>query len=200
MYIIFDLWETVASKPYSILDKMYEKFNINISKEELRTMYESTVQRNKWNDDLIKNILFKLNIELNIENLNFMKEKIFLRGKHALFIDGMKDLIEKIKKNHNIVLFSNTSELTFNVVDEKLGLSKLFDYVICSFHLGYIKPEKEAFEGLLKKLNVKPNEVIFIDDSKINIISAEKIGIKSILFKDSEQLINNLDKILKNIA
>jgi len=44
---------------------------------------------------------------------------------------------------------------------------------------GLRKPDKKAFEFVLKKLKVKAEESIFIDDKKENLVPAEKLGIKT---------------------
>jgi putative hydrolase of the HAD superfamily len=49
---------------------------------------------------------------------------------------------------------------------------------------------------MLKKLNLKPNEVAFIDDLKENIEGAKKIGIQTIQFTN----ISNLRKELSNFC
>lgn len=197
MIIIFDLWETVAKKPYSIINKIKEKFKTNISKKDLRLLYESNMQRKKNSDKLIKNIINEIKIENNNQNFEIIKKWIIERGKKAKFIKGMKKLILKLKKNNTLVLFSNTTELTYNEANKSLNLENLFDYNFSSYHHGYIKPEKKAYTKLLKKLNVVANEVIFIDDNKNNIDTAKKLGIKTILFKDSKRTEEKLALLMK---
>ncbi len=60
--------------------------------------------------------------------------------------------------------------------------------------MGYAKPEKEMYEIILKRLDVKPEEAIFIDDRKENTEKARKMGIKNVLFSDINQMIYELKK------
>ena len=57
-----------------------------------------------------------------------------------------------------------------------------------------LKPNRDIFQKMLEMLKMSAGEVIFIDDRQVNIDGAERIGIRSILFKNSEQLINDLQK------
>ncbi|MFI5131511.1 MAG: HAD-IA family hydrolase, partial [Chitinophagales bacterium] len=50
------------------------------------------------------------------------------------------------------------------------------------------KPFPEFYKLLLERYNLNPDEALFIDDSLRNIRGAEKLGIKTIHFKDPEQL------------
>lgn len=47
--------------------------------------------------------------------------------------------------------------------------------------LPYCKPDKEAFDIIFNKLNIKPNECIIIEDSMKNIRKAKELGITTVL-------------------
>ena len=49
------------------------------------------------------------------------------------------------------------------------------------------------YELLLKRYNLNREESIFFDDVKMNVDTGNKIGIKSILYKDINDLKNNVD-------
>ncbi len=65
---------------------------------------------------------------------------------------------------------------------------KVFDAAIFSCVIGIKKPERGIYEITLNSLVVQPKEAIFIDDKEENIKGAEKVGIKTILFKSPGQL------------
>ena len=60
-----------------------------------------------------------------------------------------------------------------------------------------IKPEKEIFENLLNKYDLKAEECVFIDDRAENIEGAERVGFVGIQFKSYEQAKESLDKYLE---
>lgn len=57
------------------------------------------------------------------------------------------------------------------------------------------KPDKKAFELILERLKVRPEESIFIDDKQENIDAAEKLGIKTILFENNNDFFAYLNII-----
>lgn len=65
---------------------------------------------------------------------------------------------------------------------------KIFDPTIVSCDVKLRKPNPRIYQLLLNKLNLKPSEVIFIDNQLWNIKSAKKLGIQTILYKNNSQL------------
>ena len=56
------------------------------------------------------------------------------------------------------------------------------DKTFVSYELGLLKPDKAIYQSVLAKLNVKPEEVIFIDDKRENVEAAKSLGINGIVF------------------
>lgn len=95
------------------------------------------------------------------------------------------------KQGYQVAIFSNaTSHLREKL--QKKGLLDLVDDVIVSGEIGFQKPHQEAFEVLFKKLSVKPEEVVFIDDAKKSLEKATEIGYTPILFQGNGKLKEDL--------
>jgi len=62
-----------------------------------------------------------------------------------------------------------------------LGLLKFFDEVICGDDVINPKPEPEMLLKLLKKLNKKAEEALFIGDGERDLIASKRAGIDFIL-------------------
>lgn len=105
--------------------------------------------------------------------------------------------IRKLKKNYKIALISNTGSLHQKYLDKTYRLNKIFPVRIYSYKIEARKPKPEIFKTALKKLKVKPKEAIFIDDRKQNTKGAERLGMKTVLFKNNKQTIRELDRLLK---
>ena len=91
----------------------------------------------------------------------------------------------------NIAILSNVIEPTYNVI-KQAGYYDLFDDVIASCKVGYVKPEKEIYEIALKRFNVTANESIFIDDKQSCLDPAIRMGFKTILAQSPEQIIRDV--------
>lgn len=64
----------------------------------------------------------------------------------------------------------------------------LFDGVIVSGQVGYLKPYPEMYRYLLQTYNLEPEKSLFIDDQYENVQGAEFIGIPCVLYKNPSQL------------
>jgi len=77
----------------------------------------------------------------------------------------------------------------------KFHLNEIFEKVLSSCVVGKMKPKKEYFKEVIKRLHIKPQELLFIDDKASNIKSASSLGIKTILFKNPNRLKQELLKL-----
>jgi HAD superfamily hydrolase (TIGR01509 family) len=68
--------------------------------------------------------------------------------------------------------------------------------VFCSGDEGIAKPDPKAFELTLERLGLKPNEAVFIDDTREHVEAARKLGLKGILFTTAEELEDELARLL----
>jgi HAD superfamily hydrolase (TIGR01549 family) len=102
------------------------------------------------------------------------------------------ELIKKLKKTYRIFLFSNyCGELLWKLL-EKHQIRDLFDEIIISSEYKMKKPEQNFFELLVKMSNVDKSEIVFIDDQEDNFEASKAFGINTVLFKNDEQLVNDL--------
>lgn len=97
-------------------------------------------------------------------------------------------LIEKLKEKYKVYLFTDTIDI-HDEYNSRRGIYDKFDKVYKSYKERVAKAQGEkAFLNLLKEIKAQPNECVFIDDLERNVKIAEKLGIKSILYKNLHQL------------
>lgn len=92
-----------------------------------------------------------------------------LRSRYAVGIvtDNKKDRIDLLKKLHK--------------------LSSLFDPIAVSAEIGAGKGSPSIFLEAVDRLGVRPDECIFIDNSRENLAAPIALGIKTIYFDDQRQ-------------
>lgn len=128
-----------------------------------------------------------------------MKELLSFYSKEVdTVIDGIEDLLLDLRRRgYKLSILSNTFFAHWKYI-ETTQMITLFDIVMASHLLGQTKPDKEIFKTALINMNAKPDEVLFIDDMKENILSANSLGIKSfqsLEFRDTLRILEqNLDK------
>jgi putative hydrolase of the HAD superfamily len=64
---------------------------------------------------------------------------------------------------------------------------EMTDQIIYSHEVGLAKPDWRIYELTCQRLNVRPHEMIFLDDVPANIKAALDYGIQGILFTGNEQ-------------
>lgn len=109
--------------------------------------------------------------------------------------EGMKELVREVRRRYKVVAFSGNIPERVAYLNEKYGLDEEFDDYIFSFDIGLGKLDTDAYKTVIKRVGLKPEEFVFIDDHPEFLEIAEKFGIKTILFKDAEQLKKDLIKM-----
>lgn len=138
-------------------------------------------QAKNWTDfsrKLLKNYIKKPASSLVFGLAGFMKENIIFK----LYNDVEEIIGLPFKK----AILSGSSRFLI----EGLGLEKFFT-IFTPRETKFLKPDQRAFLAPLKKLKVKPEEVIMIgDDIERDLIPAQNLGLKTILV-DRENKIRN---------
>lgn len=75
----------------------------------------------------------------------------------------------------------------------------LFDEIVISSEVGITKPDKEIYLHTLQKINSKPEESLFVDDSQTNVDGAINVGINGFLYTDSENFSNYITSLGINL-
>jgi len=115
-----------------------------------------------------------------------VKEELFGKFFNPGTIQGTKDIIKQLKNNSRVVCGTNTIDSHYYYLLNQ-GNYDIFDEVYASNLMG---------RYILKKEGIKPENTVFIDDSEENVLSAQKIGINSILFTDPDSLRQQIKKIM----
>lgn len=94
-------------------------------------------------------------------------------------------------------VLSNTIGI-YQRVQEKAGISAEggFGPIIYSWQVGMLKPSADIFKLAIQKLNVQPEEIIFIDDKAEHIQGAQQQGIQTVLFSDTESVIAQVRNLI----
>lgn len=101
----------------------------------------------------------------------------------------------ELKPNYKIGLLSNAGANWLGDIFTP-EQNKLFDAVSLSFESGYIKPDVRAFEDIAAKLQVQPEECVFVDDQPRYGDGAQAAGMKFIAYSDFERCRAELTQIL----
>jgi len=101
---------------------------------------------------------------------------------------------KRLKGRYKTALLSNINVLHFNYLKQIFPLFDAFDCVFTSFELGMRKPHPLIYGRALEALGVKAPENIFYTDDRAELIEkAATLGIRGFVFKNTAQLIRDLE-------
>lgn len=120
--------------------------------------------------------------------------------KIAATIELLPHTMEWVKglkaKGYQLYVLSNYGEYTYEQTKHKLEFLSYMDGSIFSFQYKVIKPEREIYELLLNKFELKAEESVFIDDRLENVEAAKALGFSGIQFQSYEQAEKELEKMM----
>lgn len=99
------------------------------------------------------------------------------------WIDDMRpilpahNLIDGISKRYPTGLLTNIGRGAYQqFIERRLVPNLKYKTVVKSCDLGVMKPEPEMFDIATQAARVEPSQILFIDDSKVNVKAAQKFG------------------------
>jgi putative hydrolase of the HAD superfamily len=93
---------------------------------------------------------------------------------------------------HRLAIISNMTPNTLVSMREHFGWLALFDECVFSCELGTNKPGREIYEHCIRRLGLRAEECLFVDDSAENVLGAREVGMAAIRFECMEQFLEGL--------
>ncbi len=109
---------------------------------------------------------------------------------------GVLELIQRLQVRFKLGVLSNFPPGLTEWLSE-WEILDFFDVVCCSGDEHVVKPDPAAFELILSKLAVEPEEAIFIDDDHENVKAATEMGLSGIHFTTAAVLYKELSELLE---
>lgn len=102
-------------------------------------------------------------------------------------ISEMQELVRWAIQHYKVGLLSNIMP---GFIDEMMERGLLpavaYDAIVDSSQVRAIKPEPEIYEIAQAKAGVAPNEILFVDDGRSNLMAAERLGWRVLWFNDMQ--------------
>lgn len=142
------------------------------------------------------------------QSMNFKKDMsakcqklahdIVYNDNKVCFYDDVISTFPDIMKNYKIVILSDTWPSLKRILQNN-GILPLIDGLMVSCDYGETKETTKLFEIATQKLDLKPKECVFIDDSVSNLENAEKAGYNPILMDRDDKIETSIYPLAKNI-
>ena len=183
--IIFDLGDTVFHSDWKARnEEMLRETGVSSAlDDETRPIYEKVSSGVMSIEDFFEFLIKKARAKIDIKKVIEVYKKSYKNSSSINF--RMIELIRELRKHFKVYALSNTNSL-HKEVNEQRGIFKEFDRTFLSCDMGCRKPEKKIFLEVLNAIKLQPEDVLFIDDNRENIESANNLGVKTFHYNNFE--------------
>lgn len=116
-------------------------------------------------------------------------------------IPGREEQIPQLAKHYNLALLSNTNQPHYEAfIDECREVFTHFQRIFLSYEMGMRKPDAEIYEAVLKEMNWKAEETLFLDDSINNIKGADSVGLQTFWVEEVHMFDELIPQLMKTVA
>lgn len=177
--------------------ELLEEFGGKISREEHET-FMGTTDHYMWST-----FKDRFNLEPSVDELIKIKKERFVQNLHRVkLVDNFYDFMLKLyDEKYLLALASSNNRKTVDLVMEKFDLHKYIKYSISGEEVIKGKPNPEIFLKAAKKLEVKPQDCLVIEDAFNGVTAAKSAEMKCIGFKNpnsGNQDLSKADIIVEN--
>lgn len=193
--LFFDIGGVILSNGWDrgARRRAIEKFGLDA--EEFDSRHEMVVH--DWE-------MGQINLDDYLRRTVFYRRRPFTRDQFESFLFSQSHAHEEamatVKRfSHSkrwLVAALNNESLELNEFRiKKFKLHELFSIFLSSCYLGVRKPDEKIYRLALGISQRSPAESVFIDDRDINLEAAARIGMRSVHYKNPEQLTTELGRL-----
>ncbi len=178
-FVYFDINGCLVRFFHRAFTRLASESGVSLEKiESVFWRYNDEINRGEISMDEFNNILAN---QLGKDNVAW--QEYYLEAVDP--IKEMHELVQWAHEHYKVGLCSNSMP---GVIDRLLesGIIPNIDYdvIIDSSEVHAIKPEKKIYDLAEEKAGVKPSEILLIDDTRANLMAAERMDWKVLWFDD----------------
>lgn len=96
------------------------------------------------------------------------------------------------ERGFKTAVLSNMGDSVRENIDREFQWLRDFDVLVWSYELGIAKPDPAIYRHTLERLNVAPEEALFLDDKLVNVEAAQALGMNALVFTTPAKLVEQL--------
>lgn len=185
--IVFDFGNVIINIDVERTSKAFAELTLK-SEAKIKSLFAETEIYRKYESGFYSNEEFR---DVVRQTLSYpLNDNEIDDAWNALLLDVPKKRIlflEKLKEKYPIYLLSNTNAIHIEKCAQYFkneydiqDFRKLFNHAYLSYEMGLWKPDSKIYEKVISDLDLKPEEILFLDDNQANIDSARKLGIQCV--------------------
>ncbi|GHO62314.1 hypothetical protein KSC_012060 [Ktedonobacter sp. SOSP1-52] len=109
----------------------------------------------------------------------------------------MADFFRSLRPRYQTAILSNSFVGARREEQQRYHFEEMCDLIIYTHEEGIAKPDPRIYELTCKRIGVRPEEMLFLDDNQKNIAAAQALGIHAIHCGETEQAIADVQACLQ---
>jgi putative hydrolase of the HAD superfamily len=190
--VVFDLGQVIVPFDYKYFVEKVNRHKAGIGEKFLQLYKDNYSTHRDFEKGLISEKYF---ISRMLEYLDYtIDEETFCKYWADIFTPDERviSLLPLLKENYQLYLISNTNSIHKEYGFGNYEFLKLFDKLILSHEVKFIKPEEEIYREVEKASGFSPEEHIFIDDILEYVDAVKSLGWDGIQYVGYDDLVANL--------
>ena len=102
--------------------------------------------------------------------------------------------VSELKEKGLVVGIFSDQTYWLDELDKRRGFFYYFDYVFNSYYIGRSKKDLDTFDRVAKRMNMRAENILFVDDHMAHIERARSKGFQALFFKGKADLLRDIDK------
>lgn len=186
--VILDV-DGVAIKDHEYFSIRYKKdFGKSLNDDVITNFFKNEYKQTAIGKDNLKKLLEERVNEWGWKGTVHELLDYWFEGERELD-EEVLDISKKLRdKGIKVCLASDNEKYRAEYLLNEIGLKNNFDETFFSCFLGHTKSEPEFFKAVVKKLKLKPEEILYFDNDLKNVDVAKSVGINARVYKSVSQL------------
>jgi epoxide hydrolase-like predicted phosphatase len=106
------------------------------------------------------------------------------------------DYVRRLRPRYRTGILSNSFVGAREREQQAYGFEDLVDEIVYSHEAGMSKPDRRIYALACARLDVRPQETVFLDDSRACVAGGQEAGLHAICYRDNAQAIAEIDALL----
>lgn len=193
--IIFDIGNVLADFSWQ---RFFESFGFTedilerLARATVKSPVWEEVDRGVWSEEELVEGFIRNDPALEPQIRRMFENTHGMVVKRDYAIPWIKNLQ---RAGYGCYYLSNFSDKARRECADALDFLEYMDGGILSYRDRVIKPDTKIYQLLLDRYGLRAEESVFLDDTEKNLPPAEALGIRTILFRDREQALSELEKL-----
>jgi len=109
----------------------------------------------------------------------------------------LMDYIRSLRPARMTGMITNAWDTIRHYLESRWRIADAFDLLVISAEEHLAKPDPRIYQLALSRLDIQPQESVFVDDMEANVLGAKAVGMHAIRFQSTPQILADLRALLE---